>query len=88
MKLIPRAIPLAASVLLAAALGGCAATAKSDAHDHASAEATDSKSQCEMHGKMMRGKPAAEQQAMMQERMKSMSPEMRQKMQAMHERCR
>jgi hypothetical protein len=43
---------------------------------------------CEMHKKMMTGKPTAEQQAMMQEHMKSMTAEMRQKMQAMHEQCK
>jgi len=88
MKLIPRVASLAAFAILAAGLAGCAATAKSDAHDHAGADAGDAKSHCEMHRKMMSGKPAAEQQSMMQEHMKSMSPEMRQKMQAMHERCK
>jgi len=41
-----------------------------------------------MHKKMMSGKPSAEQQAMMQEHMKSMTPEMRQRMQAMHDQCK
>ncbi len=48
----------------------------------------DMQSHCEMHKKMMSGKPSAERQAMMQEHMKSMTPEMRQKMQAMHEQCK
>jgi hypothetical protein len=50
--------------------------------------AMDTQSHCEMHRKMMAGKPPAQQQAMMQEHMKSMAPEMRQRMQAMHEQCK
>lgn len=50
--------------------------------------AMDMQSHCEMHKKMMSGKSSGEQQAMMQEHMKSMAPEMRQKMQSMHEQCK
>ena len=42
---------------------------------------------CEKHKAMMAGKSPAEQQTMMNEHMKSMSPEMRTRMQAMHEKC-
>ena len=89
MKLISRVAPLVSSALLAVGLAGCAAALqKSDAHAHAHADTgTMDHSMCEMHKKMMNGKPSAEQQAMMEEHMKSMTPEMRQRMQAMHEQC-
>jgi hypothetical protein len=89
MKLISRVVPLVSSAFLAVALAGCAAApAKSDDHSHATMGAMDMQSHCDMHRKMMSGKPSAEQQAMMQEHMKSMTPEMRQRMQAMHEQCK
>lgn len=85
MKLIQLLYPVA----LAGLLAGCAAGAqKSDTHSHATMAAMDMQSHCDMHKKMMSGKPSAEQQAMMQEHMKSMTPEMRQKMQVMHEQCK
>lgn len=88
MKLISRAVPLFASAVLAVGLAGCAAVAKSGDHSHAMMGAMDMQSHCEMHKKMMSGKASSEQQAMMQEHMKSMTPDMRQRMQAMHEQCR
>lgn len=89
MKLIPRVVPLVSFVLLAVGLAGCAAApAKSGDHAHATMDAMDMQSHCEMHKKMMSGKSSAEQQAMMQDHMKSMTPEMRQRMQAMHEQCK
>ena len=88
MKLISRVVPLLASALLALGLGGCAASAKSDDHAHATMGAKDMQSHCEMHKKMMSGKSSAEQQTMMEKHMTSMTPEMRQRMQAMHERCK
>ena len=42
---------------------------------------------CEKHKAMMAGKSTAEQQAMMNEHMKSMSPEMQTRMKAMHAKC-
>lgn len=45
-------------------------------------------SMCAMHQNMMVGKPSAEQQAMMQEHMKSMTPEMHQRMMAKQEQCK
>lgn len=89
MKPIPRVVPLVASALLAGALVGCAAAPQKSAdRAQASMGAMDMQSMCEMHKKMMSGKPSAEQQAMMQERMRSMTPEMRQRMQTMHEQCK
>jgi hypothetical protein len=85
MKLTRIFLPLA----FVGVLAGCAAGApKSEAHAHTTMGATDMQSMCEMHKKMMDGKPPSEQQAMMQEHMKSMTPEMRQRMQAMHEQCK
>ena len=43
---------------------------------------------CEKHKAMMAGKSTAEQQAMMSDHMKSMSPEMRTRMQKMHDTCK
>ncbi|TWO72713.1 hypothetical protein FN976_04065 [Caenimonas sedimenti] len=89
MKPISQAMSLALPAFLAMGLAGCAAApAKSEAHAHASPDTTDMQVQCEMHRKIMSGKPPAEQQAMMQEKMKSMTPEMRQRMQAMHGQCK
>ena len=47
----------------------------------------DMQAMCEKHKSMMAGKSAAEQQAMMDEHMKSMSPEMQTRMKTMHEKC-
>lgn len=89
MKLISRVVPLVSSALLGVGLAGCAAApAKSNDHAHAAMGAMDMQSHCEMHKKMMGSKPSAEQQATMEEHMKSMPPEMRQRMQAMHEQCK
>ena len=48
----------------------------------------DMKAMCDMHKKMMGEKTPDEQKAMMNERMKSMSPEMMQKHMAMMEKCK
>jgi hypothetical protein len=90
MKPISLLPPFIASALFAAVLAGCAAApANGEAHDHAAMTGgMDMQSHCEKHKKMMSGKSTAEQQAMMQEHMKSMAPEMRQRMQAMHEQCK
>lgn len=83
----------AATVLLVAALiGGCASD-RADSRpsmpmSSGAAGQMDMQRMCEMHRSMMAGKSTAEQQAMMNEHMKSMSPEMRSRMQAMHEQCR
>jgi len=88
MKLMKRLVPLAAVVLVAGLTGCAAARTGSGDHAHSSMGAMDMQAHCEMHKKMMSGKPSAEQQAMMQEHMKSMTPEMRQRMQAMHDQCK
>lgn len=50
---------------------------------------TDKKSMCEMHNKMMSSKTPEERSAMMDEHMKSMSPEMRQHhMEMMQQQCK
>jgi hypothetical protein len=87
MKLMTRLVPLAVTFLVAGLAGCAAAPAKTGDHAHA-AMAMDMRAHCEMHKRMMSGKPSAEQQAMMQEHMKSMTPEMRQRVQAMHEQCK
>lgn len=74
------------SLLLLVLLAGCAAGQDSHTSHHATTS-MDAKSMCEMHRKEMAGKTAAEQQAMMQEHMKGMAPDMRQRMQEMHARC-
>ena len=48
----------------------------------------DMKTMCDMHKKMMSAKTPEEQKAMMDERMKSMSPEMMKKHMAMMEKCK
>lgn len=89
MKLIPRVLPLLSAPLLAGALAGCAAAPqKGSDNAHAAMGSMDMQAHCEMHKKMMSGKTSDEQQAMMQEHMKSMTPEMRQRMQTMHEQCK
>jgi surface antigen len=47
----------------------------------------DMKAMCDMHQKMMRSKTPEEQRAMINEHMKTMSPEMRQQHMAMMEKC-
>jgi hypothetical protein len=50
--------------------------------------ATDMKAMCDMHNEMMSGHTPEQRQAMMHKHMQSMSPEMRQHMEAMHARCK
>lgn len=88
MTPISRVVPLVLFAFLSVVLVGCAAPQKSDAHAHADTGAMDMQAMCEMHKNMMSGKPPAEQQAVMQEHMKSMTPEMRRRAQAMHEKCK
>lgn len=82
-----------AALLLAAGLiAGCAtersSTGPSTAVSSGVPGQMDMQRMCEMHKSMTAGKSTAEQQAMMNEHMKSMSPDMRSRMQAMHEQCR
>ena len=79
--------------LLAGLVGGCAtgaSTSKSmgGGMSGMGAGQMDMQAMCEKHKAMMAGKPSAEQQAMMSEHMKSMSPEMRTRVQKMHETCK
>ena len=48
----------------------------------------DREKMCEMHRQSMAGRTAAEREAMMEERMRSMTPEMRRQMQEMMQDCR
>lgn len=80
--------PAFALVVGTAFLTGCAMPgAQRHGMDH-HASNMDMASMCEMHKREMQGKTTAQQQAMMEEHMKSMPPEMRQRMQAMHANCK
>lgn len=83
--LLPRLAALATVLASSALLASCAAP-RHDPGQHQGAM-MDAKAMCEMHKGMMAGKTPQERQAMMDEHMKSMSPEMRQRMQAMHAQC-
>lgn len=93
-----RLMQLALAPALLALLGGCAAVRGADhRHDAASGRhdgmggpqgRMDMQQMCEMHKQMMAGRPPAERESMMQDRMRSMSPEMRQQMQDMMANCR
>jgi len=79
--------------LLAGLIGGCAtgaSTSKSmgGGMSGMGAGQMDMQAMCDKHKGMMAGKSTAEQQAMMSEHMKSMSPEMRTRMQKVHETCK
>jgi hypothetical protein len=78
---------VAPAVLLATLLAGCA-TGPHDpmAHDHGSM--MDMKAMCDMHRQMMVGNTPQERQAIIDEHMKSMSPQMRQHMRMMDEQCK
>jgi hypothetical protein len=77
--------------LLTIALAGCA-TPGSPGHSHtasgAQGDMKDMQAMCDMHRQRMAGRSAAEQKTMMEEHMKSMSPEMQQRMRTMLEQCR
>jgi len=76
--------------LLAVLLAGCAVGMGMHHGDmtHGHGSATDMSSMCAMHKEMMAGKTAAEQQSLMDEHMKSMTPEMRQRMQTTMRQCK
>ena len=93
------AIPALLSVMLA----GCAGSRAQDAHAQQPARGSsdgrggmqgqqgmmmDMEAMCEMHKQQMAGKSPQERQSMMDERMRTMSPEMRTRVQAMMEQCR
>lgn len=78
--------PSSVSLLLLAVLAGCAAGPDPHSGHHGMA-GMDPKSMCEKHRQHMAGKTGPEQQALMQEHMKDMKPEMRERMREMHARC-
>ncbi len=101
MKSIPSTLRYRVEIsLLLLALTGCAATRGQDAAPSTDVHQgrggmqgqqgmmMDMQAMCDMHKQQMAGKSPQERQAMMDERMRSMSPEMRTRMQAMMEQCR
>src|SRR5687768_14812181 len=64
---------LAPAVLLAA----CASASDRHSHEHRHSAMGDPQAMCEMHKKMMAGMTPEQRQAMMNEHMKTMTPEMR-----------
>lgn len=91
MKTNSNLLALSGAVLLAGLISGCATGASSSnsmgGMGAMSGGQMDMQAMCGMHKGMMAGKSTSEQQAMMNEHMKSMSPDMRARMQAMHEKC-
>jgi hypothetical protein len=85
---------VAAPAVLIGLLGGCATSYEAHHRMHhgdspmAHGPGAMKDSMCDMRSQMTSGETAAERQAMMDEHMKTMSPEMRKQMQAMHEQCR
>ena len=89
MKTNSRLVTLIGAFLLAGLIGGCATgTSSSGSMGGMSGGQMDMQAMCEKHKAMMAGKSTVEQQGMMNEHMKSMSPEMRTRTQAMYEKCK
>ena len=94
MKTNSKLLAVSGAFLVAGFIGGCA-TGPSTPGSMGSmggmsgmdAGQMDMQALCEKHKSMMAGKSAAEQQAMMIDHMKSMSPEMQTRMKTMHEKC-
>jgi len=94
MKTKSKLLSLTGVFLLAGLVGGCATGTSSPSSmgnmsgmSGMSGGQMDMQAMCEKHKGMMAGKSPAEQQAMMNDHMKSMSPEMQTRMKAMHEKC-
>ena len=91
MKTNSKILVLSGAFFLAGLFGGCATgTSSSGSMENMAGMSgghMDMQAMCEKHKAMMAGKSTAEQQTMMNEHMKSMSPEMRTRMQTMHEKC-
>jgi len=87
MKTNSKVLVISGAFALVALIGGCA-TGSSGPMSGMSGGQMDMQTMCERHKGMMAGKSSVEQQSMMNEHMKSMSPEMRTRMQAMHEKCK
>jgi len=85
-------LTLSGAFLLAGLVGGCATGASTSGSmggmSGMSGGQMDMQAMCEMHKGMMAGKSSTEQQAMMNEHMKSKPPEMQTRMRAMHEKCK
>ena len=84
------------ALVLSALLAACAAPEASHSHGAGygppgamggQGGMMDMQAMCERHRKEMAGKSPAEQRALMEEHMKNMPPEMRERMKAMHEQC-
>jgi hypothetical protein len=94
MKTNSKLLAVSGAFLVAGFIGGCA-TGPSTPGSMGSmggmsgmgAGQMDMQAMCEKQKSMMAGKSAAEQQAMMNDHMKSMSPEMQTRMKTMHEKC-
>ena len=94
MKTNSKLFAVSSAFLLAGLIGGCATGASTSGSmggmsgmGGMGAGQMDMQAMCEKHKAMMAGKSTAEQQAMMNDHMKSMSPEMRTRMKTMHEKC-
>lgn len=83
-------VRFAAPAVVALALAGCATPRQDHSHGGASAGpgGNGMHAMCEMHKKDMAGRSDADRSAMMEERMRSMSPEKRKQMQEMMANCR
>jgi hypothetical protein len=95
MKTNLKVLGFSGALLLVGLIGGCATGASNSGSmsgmggmSGMSGGQMDMQAMCEMHNGMVAGKSSAEQQAMMNEHMKTMSPEMRARVQAMHEKCK
>ena len=86
MKTNSKFLVISGALIFAGLIGGCA-TGSMGVKGGMSGGQMDMQAMCEKHKAMMAGKSTADQQTMMNEHMKSMSPEMRTRMQAMHEKC-
>ena len=97
MKTNSKLLAASGALLVAGLIGGCATGASTSGSmggmggmggmSGMGAGQMDMQAMCEKHKSMMAGKSSAEQQAMMNEHMKSMSPEMQTRMKTMHEKC-
>lgn len=103
MDLISSRMRLAAIPILLAALTGCAAFSGEGRHANQTTTGAydgrggmqsqqgmmmDMQAMCDMHKQQMVGKSSQERQAMTDEHMRSMPPEMRNRMQSMMRQCR
>lgn len=98
MKTNLKLLTLSCAFVLAGLIGGCATGTSSPGSmgnmggmsgmTGTSGGQMDMQAMCDKHKGMMASKSPAEQQAMMADHMKSMSPEMRTRMQVLYEKCK